>query len=118
MTVLRIVPNLETNDTEAAKSFYQDFLGLDIVMDMGWINTYTSGKTMNTQISIATEGGAGTAVPDLSIEVDNVDELYHRAKSDSLEIVYDLVSEPWGVRRFYVMDPLGKCINILQHIAD
>ncbi|HYN27676.1 MAG TPA: glyoxalase, partial [Burkholderiales bacterium] len=24
-------------------------------------------------------------------------------------------SEPWGVRRFYVRDPFGKLINILQH---
>lgn len=24
-------------------------------------------------------------------------------------------SEPWGVRRFYVKDPLGKLISILQH---
>jgi hypothetical protein len=24
-------------------------------------------------------------------------------------------TEPWGVRRFYVRDPFGKLINILQH---
>ncbi|HWT72019.1 MAG TPA: glyoxalase, partial [Oxalicibacterium sp.] len=25
------------------------------------------------------------------------------------------VSESWGVRRFYVRDPIGKLVNILQH---
>jgi hypothetical protein len=25
------------------------------------------------------------------------------------------VAEPWGVRRFFVRDPLGKLVNILQH---
>jgi hypothetical protein len=46
---------------------------LDVVMDHGWIATLASGETAPTQISNAIEGGSGTAVPDLSIEVDDVD---------------------------------------------
>ena len=34
-----------------------------------------------------------------------------------LEIVYGVVTEPWGVRRFYVRDPFGKTINILAHAS-
>lgn len=26
------------------------------------------------------------------------------------------ITEPWGVRRFYVRDPFGKLVNILQHV--
>jgi uncharacterized glyoxalase superfamily protein PhnB len=73
---------------------------------------------MDTQISIATEGGSGTGVPDLSIEVDNVDELYDRAIAKGMEIVYEITDEPWNARRFYVRDPLGKVINVLQHISN
>ena len=32
-----------------------------------------------------------------------------------LEIVYDITDEPWGVRRFYLRDPLGRLVNILSH---
>jgi ribosomal protein L34E len=32
-----------------------------------------------------------------------------------LEIVYRLVYEPRGVRRFYVRDPFGNVVNILAH---
>jgi len=39
-----------------------------------WI-TFASHAAATPQISVATEGGSGTAVPDLSIEVDNVDEV-------------------------------------------
>ena len=32
-----------------------------------------------------------------------------------LEIEYGPITEPWGVRRFYVRDPFGRLINILEH---
>ena len=86
-------------------------------MDFGWIATLSSGASASVQISIASQGGSDTTVPDLSIEVDDVDEIYQRAKAMSLEIEYGLVDEPWGVRRFYVCDPTGKLLNILSHIG-
>ena len=54
-------------------------------------------------------------VPTLSIEVDDVDAIYRRAQAAGLAIVYDLTDEPWGVRRFYLLDPFGNTINILSH---
>ena len=51
----------------------------------------------------------------LSIEVDDVDAIYRRALAANLETVYDLTDEPWGVRRFYLRDPLGRLVNILSH---
>jgi uncharacterized glyoxalase superfamily protein PhnB len=89
--------------------------GLEVVMDHGWIVTMASGQEASVQISIATEGGSGTAVPDLSIEVDDVDAAYARAKALGHEITYDLTDEPWGVRRFYILDPAGKLLNVLSH---
>ena len=115
MTVLRIVPNLATDDPASAHRFYHDLLGLDIVMDHGWILTFASREATVPQISIASEGGGGTIVPDLSIEVDDVDTLYQRATAMGFGILYDLTDEPWGVRRFYVRDPFGKVVNILSH---
>jgi uncharacterized glyoxalase superfamily protein PhnB len=54
-------------------------------------------------------------VPDLSIVVDDVDEVYAGAVSAGFEIVYAITDEPWGVRRFFVRDPFGKIVNILSH---
>ena len=115
MSVLRIVPNIGTEKTEQAQKFYGDLLELNLVMDHGWILTFASDATSHPQISIASEGGAGTAVPDLSIEVDNLDEIYQRAKSMDFKIVYEITDEPWGVRRFFVEDPFGKIINMMSH---
>ncbi len=116
MAVLRIIANLPAADPRKARDFYQGLLGLEVVMDHGWILTLAGPGQQTPQLSIASEGGSGTPVPDLSIEVDDLDAVYGRAKAAGFEIVYDLIREPWGVRRFYVRDPLGRVINILTHV--
>ncbi len=115
MKVRRIVANIATTDTAKAKVFYQDLLGLDLLMDHGWIKTFGSSEAMTVQVSVAAEGGSGTAVPDLSIEVDDLSDVLARAVKAGIAIEYGPVDEPWGVSRFYVRDPFGKLINILQH---
>ena len=115
MRVKRIVANIATPDPKAAKSFYQDILGLDLLMDHGWIATLGCDQTMAVQLSIASEGGSGTPVPAISIEVDDVDEVFAAMTDAGFEICYGPVDEPWGVRRFYVRDPLGTLVNIVTH---
>eukprot|EP01132_Coremiostelium_polycephalum_P012027 gene12027-14711_t len=115
MAVRRIVPNLKASDPELARKFYQELLDLDVVMDHGWILTFASDVTSRPEVSVASEGGSGTPLPSLSIEVDDVDIIYQRAKAAGLEIPYDITNEPWGVRRFYVCDPFGNVVNILSH---
>lgn len=115
MKVLRIVADMATDDASKADAFYKDVLGLMLAMDHGWIRTYTAHTKANVQISFASEGGSGTPVPDLSIEVNDLDEALRRVKLAAIPIEYGPVNEPWGVRRFYVRDPFGKLVNILQH---
>jgi predicted enzyme related to lactoylglutathione lyase len=115
MTVLRIVANIATASIEEVRSFYCELFDLDVVMDHGWTATLASDRRAIAQIGIATEGGSGTAVPDISIEVDDVDEVHRRAVAGGHQIVYGPAEEPWGVRRFYLRDPSGKLLNILSH---
>jgi catechol 2,3-dioxygenase-like lactoylglutathione lyase family enzyme len=115
MKVNRIVANIATQDIPAAKRFYQDVLGLDPLMDLGWIATYGSREAMKIQISFASQGGSDTPVPDLSIEVDDLDAALERMTKAGFPIEYGPADEPWGVRRFYVRDPFGQLINILAH---
>jgi catechol 2,3-dioxygenase-like lactoylglutathione lyase family enzyme len=115
MKIKRIVANIETAEPAQVDAFYRGILGLDLAMDLGWIRTYTSVEKMVTQISFATEGGSGTDLPRLSIEVDDLDEALRRFTKADIPIEYGPTTEPWGVRRFYVRDPLGQLVNILQH---
>ena len=115
MKVQRIVANIATQDIAAARRFYHDVLGLDVVMDLGWIATYGSQETMTVQISFMAQGGSGTPVPDLSIEVDDVDMAFDAMQDAGFAIEHGPADEPWGVRRFYVRDPFGRLVNILSH---
>jgi catechol 2,3-dioxygenase-like lactoylglutathione lyase family enzyme len=56
MKVKRIVANVQTSDIAAAARFYGDVLGLDVLMDLGWIVTYGSGTKTTAQISFASDG--------------------------------------------------------------
>ncbi|MBZ9998220.1 VOC family protein [Mesorhizobium sp. BH1-1-4] len=115
MKVRRIVANIETQDAAAASRFYHDVLRLDLLMDHGWIATYGSPETMQVQVSFMAQGGSGTPVPDLSIEVDDVDAAFEAMKQAGFAVEYGPADEPWGVRRFYVRDPYGRLVNILSH---
>jgi len=115
VTVLRIVANIRAPLMSEMQGFYEALFGLKVAMDHGWIVTLASGEMAATQISLATEGGSGTPVPDLSIEVSDVDETHRRAKALGCTITYELTDEPWGVRRFFLRDPAGKLLNILSH---
>ena len=115
MIVKRIVTNLAATNVSMVKQFYAEMFDLEVVMDQGWIVTLAASAKMAPQISIASDGGAGTAVPDLSIEVDDLDEALRRVRAAGIVVEYGPRSEPWQVRRFYVRDPLGRLINILAH---
>lgn len=115
MTVTRIVTNIAAEDVAAAQAFYGDVLGLERLMDHGWIVTYGSSVQMGLQVSVASEGGSGTPVPDLSIEVDDLENTLARVRAAGFAVEYGPADEPWGVRRFYVRDPFGRLVNILTH---
>jgi catechol 2,3-dioxygenase-like lactoylglutathione lyase family enzyme len=115
MKVKRIVANVATQDVAAARRFYQDVLGLDLLMDMGWIATYGSSAESLVQISFMSQGGSDRPVPDLSIEVDDLETALQEMRSAGFPIEYGPAGEPWGVRRFFVRDPFGKLVNVLVH---
>ena len=86
MIVKRIVTNFAATDVSKARHFYADILGLEVVMDHGWIVTFASPAQMAPQVSVATEGGSGMPVPDISIEVDDLDEVERRVREAGLAI--------------------------------
>jgi catechol 2,3-dioxygenase-like lactoylglutathione lyase family enzyme len=115
MAVKRIVTNIAADRLDAAQAFYGEALGLSIVMNLGWIMTFAAEGNMAPQISVATEGGSGTPVPDVSIEVDNLPDVHRKMQAAGFKIEYGPVTEPWGVMRFYVRDPFGRLVNVLEH---
>ena len=118
MSVRRVVPNIGCFDIAASRKFYTDLFGFRVAMDMGWIVTLVSPSNPTAQISLAngTESEASRqSVMTISVEVDDVDQIHQQAAATGVPIVYPLTNEPWGVRRFGVIDPNGVTINVMSH---
>ena len=86
-------------------------------MDQDWIATYRSPENAAVQISFLSQGGSDAPVPDLSIEVDDLQEALEGVIAQGFVVEYGPFEEPWGVKRFFVRDPFGKLINILEHLS-
>ncbi|MEO6290883.1 MAG: VOC family protein [Ginsengibacter sp.] len=117
--ILRIVPNIYSDEIEKSKEFYIDFLEMELVMDMKWVLTFASNENRSAQITILRndkEESPKNGAIFLSIEVSDVDKLYEKAKLKNIDITYEITNEDWGVRRFFVKGPNGETINLLAHI--
>ena len=115
MDVRRIVPNLVCADVQRTKRFYTDLVGLDPRMDQGWVVGLASADNPTAQLQLFTGDATASVVPDVSIEVADVDALHTAASERGLRIVHPLTDEPWRVRRFFVEDPDGHVVNVLTH---
>ncbi len=115
MAVRRVVADLHAAQPAASRAFYEDVLGLEVVMDQGWILTFAAPGDRGVQLSVMADDASAPVTPDVSVEVDDVDAVHAAAVARGDEIVHPLTDEPWGVRRFFVRDPSGKVINILTH---
>ena len=103
MTVRRVVPVITVADLEAARGAYVRTLGLNEVMNHGWIVTLADAEHRH-QVSLMTNDATAAVNPAVSIEVDDVDAAHRDALAAGLRIVHPLSDEEWGVRRFFFAD--------------
>ncbi|MBJ7287299.1 VOC family protein [Williamsia sp.] len=114
MTVTRVMPVVTVTDLAAAVAEHRAVLGLEVVMDRGWIATLANSDH-SCQVSVMTKDQTAPCNPAVSIEVSDVDARYQAALDASLEIVHPLSDEEWGVRRFFYRDSAGTVVNVLTH---
>ena len=114
MTVRRIKPNIRSDRFEESRAFYRGVIGLDGGDGLDWILFFGTDRR-EVQLSVMKLDIRAHVHPDVSIEVDDVDEVHARAVAAGSEIVYPLTDEEWGLRRFFVRDPNGAVLNITQH---
>jgi catechol 2,3-dioxygenase-like lactoylglutathione lyase family enzyme len=115
MSVSRVVPDIRSDRFDECRTFYVELLGFEVAMDMGWIMTFVSPTNPSAQISVMRSDATAPVVPQLTVEVADVDVVHAEAVRRGLEIVYPLTDESWGVRRFFVVDPNGVVLNVMSH---
>jgi predicted enzyme related to lactoylglutathione lyase len=114
MGVNRIKPNILSERFEESRAFYTAVMGLEERDGLDWI-LFFGTDNREVQISVMALDIKAHIHPDISIEVDDVDDVHRRAVAAGAEIVYPITDEDWGLRRFFVRDPNGAIINVTQH---
>jgi catechol 2,3-dioxygenase-like lactoylglutathione lyase family enzyme len=114
MAIKRIKPNILSDRFDESRAFYNGVIGLEGGDGLDWILFFGTDKR-EVQLSVMKLDIKAHVHPDVSIEVDDVDEVYVRALAAGAEIVYPITDEDWGLRRFFVRDPNGAVINVTEH---
>jgi len=115
-------PVFIVKDLDAARSFYTENFGFDVVFSGDWYIHLVSKSGVQvgfllpdqpTQPTIFQGSYSGEGVI-FSLEVENADAAFATAKSKSLQVVLELRSEDWGQRHFSIQDPNGIYLDIVQ----
>ena len=99
------------------QDFYVEVLGFRVAMEMGSMVTFVSPDNETAQLSIIDAAAASGVLPDVTVEVADVEHVHAEALRRDAQIVYPLTDESWGVRRFFVKDPNGLVVNVMEHRA-
>lgn len=114
MSIRRAMPDVRSDAMEESRDFY-GLLGFEEVMNLGWVMTLASPSNPTAQVTFMSSDKTAPVVPDMSVEVDDVDAVHAAVRASGAEIVHPLQDEEWGVRRFFVRDPNGRVVNVLGH---
>lgn len=123
---MRLNPGIITYQLEQSVEFYTKTLGFGITFSNDWYALlHTPDK--NTEIAFLLPNqpsqhplfqkahvGHGLF---LTIEVDNVDEIYDMLKERGIRIIQAIRDEEWGERHFVIQDPNGIGIDIVTYRA-
>src|SRR5882724_4507600 len=115
MRVTRISANLGADDVDAARSFYTDFLGMEVGFDLGWVVNFHVPGNDAASVQLVTRDATAPEDSHLSVGVSDVREAYRLAVQRGYEIVHPLTTESWGPTRFFVRSPHGAVVNIVGH---
>jgi catechol 2,3-dioxygenase-like lactoylglutathione lyase family enzyme len=94
MSIRRVVPDIASERFDESRQFYADVLGFKVVMDLGSVVTLASPTNPTAQITLMRRDDSSRLLPQVTIEVADVDAVYNR---------------------FYFLDPNDVVINVMTH---
>lgn len=123
-TTMKMNAGIVTSKLEATKAFYQEVLHFGVTFENDfYLLMHTPGKQAELAFLLPDHPSQQPvfqpAFPGkgmfLTIEVDNVDEVYKEITAKHIPIAISLRDEPWGDRHFAITDPNGIGIDIVTY---
>lgn len=122
MQLDHFVPYLLVDDVAAGSQFYVDYLDFQPTLALDWFVSLEHRDRPEFKLdflqrdheSVSEAIRLRPAGVVLAFVVPDVDREHARLQAASLEIALPLRDEPWGQRRFGVLDPAGVMVELLQ----
>ena len=115
-----------TKDLKTSKEFYTKWFDFEIVFESSFFILFSSGGEKPISLAFMSEKHPSSPPSNpalnskagvfLTLQVEDAKSFYEKLKKAGLKIYYDLKDEPWGQRRFGVIDPNGMYIDIVEQI--
>jgi predicted enzyme related to lactoylglutathione lyase len=101
------------SDFSEAVSFYENTLGLK--KKSQWHN-YAVFDLCGMMLALEPEERKGTkkGIPDIYLQVDNVDSVYRELKSKGVRFLAEPQDQSWGARTAKFVDPNGNMFILVQ----
>jgi catechol 2,3-dioxygenase-like lactoylglutathione lyase family enzyme len=119
-----LFPVLCSNDVAATRDFYVRLFGFRVVFDAGWYAQLQDPAAPAVQLGFVTRDHE--TVPErfrvvprgvlVTVEVDDVDAIFGRARDLGLPIELPLRDEAFGQRHFMTVDPDGLLVDVVTLI--
>jgi predicted enzyme related to lactoylglutathione lyase len=124
--VLRIVPNMASENFNASRDFYMDVFDMVVSVEHGsWYLQLMAPEQRSLNLGFLQPGHeffGGHETPSggyslvLTIQVDDVDEAYARVQARAAKVLLGIRDEEYGQRHFLVLDPNGLVLNVMSAI--
>ncbi|XLS31053.1 VOC family protein [Flavobacteriaceae bacterium M23B6Z8] len=121
---MKLNAGIVTEKLQETKKFYTEILGFGVSFENDfYLLMHTPDKSAEisflqpnhpTQKPIFQSAFNGKGVY-LTIEVNNVDEIYHQLKEKGVQMEIEIRNESWGDRHFAIIDPNGIGIDIVTY---
>jgi uncharacterized glyoxalase superfamily protein PhnB len=117
-------PIVVTDRLRECRDFYMRWFGFEIVFEADWIAVLGSGDGGITVAFMHSDHPSSPPRPApytgdgafLTLQVADARGEYERVVAAGLRCDLDLTDEPWGQRRFGVVDPAGMWVDVVEQI--
>jgi len=125
MDLVGAYPILVTDQLRDCRDFYRRWFGFEVSFEASWFVLLQSGSTGPTMLAFmhtehpssppspAPYNGNGAFV---TFQVADAEAEYRRVVEAGLVCDLPLTDEPWGQRRFGVIDPAGMWVDVVEQV--
>ena len=125
MQLLDSYPIIVTDHVAACRDFYTRWLGFTVAFEASWfVYLASAGERPHGIAFMAGDHPSQPPGPEtfngrgmfLTLQVADAAAEFERLSRAGVAIAWPLRDEPWGQRRFALLDPSGTWVDIVQHI--